>query len=138
MGLPKSRVPRLALIGGVLGALTAYGMQWFCNAFDYPINVGGRSLHAAPSWVPITFELGVLFSAFFIFFGSLGFFGLPRLYHPVFESDDFRRASGGTFWASVQTDGDKDHEERVSKRLRELGATHVSTVPDASTMEEEP
>ncbi len=135
LGLPKSKVPLLALIGGLLGASTGYGMQWWMNASSYPLNVGGRPLHSAPSWVPITFELGVLFAAFFIFFGSLGMFGLPRVYHPVFESAEFRRASIGTFWVSVETGDDADRAARVLQKLQELGAAHVAKVDDAAAME---
>jgi hypothetical protein len=113
-------------------------MQWWMNAIDYPINVGGRPLHSAPQWVPITFELGVLFSAFAIFFGSLGLFGFPRPYHPVFEDEEFRRASINSFWISVETKDDAAHNERVLQRLRELGAAHVSTVADAASLPEEP
>jgi len=71
LGLRKSRVPWIALTGGLTGVTTAYLLQWFTNAVDYPINVGGRPLQAAPAFIPITFELGVLFAAFSIFFGLL-------------------------------------------------------------------
>ena len=128
IGLPKSRVPLFALCGGLAGVCTGYAMQWWTNAHDYPLNVGGRPLHSALQWVPITFELGVLFAAFAIFFGSIGLFGLPRPYHPVFESEDFRRASVGTFWISVDTTGDQARADRVQARLRELGALHVAAV----------
>jgi hypothetical protein len=131
LGLTRSRVPALALTGGLLGAFTGYGMQWWMNAVDYPINVGGRPLHSAPSWVPITFELGVLFASFFIFFGSLGLFGFPRPYHPVFEAEEFRRASVGTFWVSVDLGVEAGRASRVQQRLEELGAMHVSIVEGA-------
>lgn len=138
IGLPKSVVPKFALGGGLLGVLTGYGMQWWMNAVDYPINVGGRPLHSAPSWVPITFEVGVLFASFAIFFGSLGLFGFPRPYHPVFEDESFRRASIDSFWISVETAGDAARSERALARLRELGAVHVSTVADAASLPGEP
>ncbi len=138
IGLPKSRVTKFALGGGLLGACTGYAMQWWMNAVDYPINVGGRPLHSAPSWVPITFELAVLFAAFAIFFGSIGLFGLPRTYHPVFEDDAFRRASINTFWISVELRDDPKRAERLLARLSELGASHVSSVADAASLPEEP
>lgn len=128
MGLPKSKVPLFALCGGLTGVCTGYAMQWWMNAHDYAINVGGRPLHSAPQWIPITFELGVLFAAFAIFFGSLGRFGLPRPYHPVFESEEFRRASVGTFWISVDTTGDEARAAGVQARLRELGGQQILLV----------
>ena len=128
IGLPKSKMPLFGLVGGLVGVCTGYGMQWWMNAFDYPINVGGRPLHSAPQWIPITFELGVLFAAFALFFGSIGLFGLPRPYHPIFEAEEFRRASVGSFWISVETTGDDARTARVQETLRELGALHVSAV----------
>jgi hypothetical protein len=133
MGLPKSRLPRFAFVGGVTGAATGYLMQWWMNAVDYPINVGGRPLHSSPQWVPITFELGVLFAAFAIFFGSLGLFGFPRVYHPVFESEEFRRASVGTFWISVDLTDDPSRVDGLRQRLTELGAVHVTVVEGVPT-----
>src|SRR4051812_41273558 len=60
LGLKKSWVPLIVLVGGLGGALLGYTMQWYLNAVDFPINVGGRPAHSAPSFVPITFEVGVL------------------------------------------------------------------------------
>ena len=128
IGLPKSKVPLFALCGGIAGVCTGYAMQWWMNAVDYPINVGGRPLHSTPQWIPITFELGILFAAFAIFFGSLGLFGFPKPYHPVFESEEFRRASVGTFWISIDTTGDAARATRAQEKLRDLGALHISAV----------
>ena len=127
LDLPKSRVPLFALAGGLGGAAIGYSMQWWMNAVDYPINVGGRPLHSAPASIPITFELGVLMAAFAIFFGSLILFGFPRPYHPVFEDEEFRRASVDTFWVSAETSSPQ-HERALTERLQALGAMHVSTV----------
>ena len=128
LGLPKSKVTLFAFCGGMVGVATGYCMQWWMNAIDYPINVGGRPMHSTPQWIPITFELGVLFAAFAIFFGSLGLFGFPKPYHPVFESEEFRRASVGTFWISIDTTGDAARAARAQDRLRELGALQISAV----------
>jgi Protein of unknown function (DUF3341) len=128
LGIPKSIVPKIALAGGLLGVINGYGLQVFCNVIDYPINVGGRPLHGFPSNIPITFESAILFTALSIFFGSIALFGLPRPYHPVFESETFRSASLDRFWISIESDllpqDLKSHEEK----LRELGAVHVETV----------
>jgi hypothetical protein len=122
--LPRSRVPLLVLVGGLLGAAAGYVMQWWCNAVDFPINVGGRPFHSTWSFVPITFETGVLGAAFAAFFGLFILLRLPRLHHPIFEVNAFRSASLDSFWISIHTD-----ERKVAEAdLRALGAIEVEVV----------
>lgn len=129
LGLPRSRVPLVALVAGVTGALGGYLMQWYLAAVDWPLNVGNRPPHSAPAFIPVTFELGILFASLAIFFGLLGgFFGFPRLHHPVFEVEAFRSASIDGLWLSAEVEG-KDAEP-VAAELRRLGARHVAIVPE--------
>jgi hypothetical protein len=126
LGLRRSPVPRYALAGGLLGAAGGYVMQWWTNAVDFPINVANRPPHSPPAFIPITFELGVLFSAFAIFFGLMALFRLPRLHHPVFEAESFRSASVDAFWVGLEIDPGRAGE--LETELRRMGATHVSVV----------
>ena len=131
VGLRRSRLPQLALVFGLGGAAAAYLIQWFANAVNWPLNVGGRPPHSAPSFIPITFETGVLISAFAIFFGLWLLLGLPRPYHPVFEVEAFRSASTDGFWLSVEAE-QPSLGEKVAERLRALGARQVSIVSQQS------
>jgi hypothetical protein len=127
LGLPPSKVPLIALGGALTGIATAILMQFWMNAVDYPINVGGRPIISIPAYVPITFELAVLFAALSIFFGLMALSRLPQPYHPVFESEEFRSASTHGYWLSIpQVEG--LNAEDVMNQLRELGATHVTVV----------
>ena len=92
LGLPKSIIPKMVGTGALFGVLGGYTLLYWCSVIAYPINVGGRPLHSAPAFIPITFECGVLLSALTAFFGVLAWMGYPRLYHPVFEAPGFRRA----------------------------------------------
>jgi hypothetical protein len=127
LGLPPSRVPFIALGGALTGMCTALAMQTWMNTYDYPLNVGGRPLLSLPAWVPITFELSVLFAAFGIFFGLLALSRLPQPYHPVFESDAFRSASTHGYWLSVPQATGQD-ATAVMDQLKSLGATQVTLV----------
>ncbi len=128
LGLPRSTVPIVTLVAGVTGAVTGYLLQWFTVGFDWPLNVGNRPPHSPPAFVPVTFELGVLFAALSIFFGLLfAYFRFPRVSHPVFEVEAFRSASIDGMWISAAvTDADADG---VAGTLRRLGARDVSLVP---------
>ena len=128
LGLGRSTVPLVALVAGVTGALSGYLLQWYVNGFDWPLDVGGRPAHAAPAFIPVTFELGVLFASFTIFIGLLGwYFGFPRVHHPVFEVEGFRSATIDALWLSAEVDGDA---EPVAAELRKLGARQVTVVPE--------
>lgn len=103
-GLMGQRRPLLTWIVfwfGMAGAVAAFLVQWFVNAVDYPINVGGRPLFSLPAWVPIIFEMGVLAAGFTAFFGLLVATGLPRLWYPTFEVPGFESATVDGFWLSV-------------------------------------
>lgn len=127
LGLPPSKVPFIALGGAITGAITALSFQTYMNTIDYPLNVGGRPLLSLPSWIPITFELAVLLTAFGVFFGILGLSRLPQPYHPVFEHDAFRTASTHGYWLSVPKLAGVDVQD-VQSKLQSLGATQVTVV----------
>jgi hypothetical protein len=132
LGLPRSKVPLVALAGGVLGALGGYVMQAWMNGVDWPINVGNRPPHGFWTNIPITFESGVLIAVLSIFFSSIFyFFALPRPYHPVFESEQFRTASLDAFWVSIET-GEEEPVADLEKKLRDTGARRVHTVEESA------
>lgn len=116
IGFHKTRVPFIVLLGGICGALTAYGMQWYSAVVDYRLNVGGRPPHSWPAFVPITFELTVLFAAIAGLVGMLALNGLPRPYHPVFNVPEFKLASQTRFFLCIEAD---DHVFQV-KEVREF------------------
>lgn len=128
LGLRKSVVPLIALVGGVLGAIGGYVMQYWMNAVDYPINVANRPLHGAPANIPITFECAVLLSTLFIVFGLFALCGFPRPWHPAFDAPGFESHSVDGLWLSVRTD--RARAESVMQELERLGGARVSAVSE--------
>jgi hypothetical protein len=98
----KNPLPAIVLIGGLLGAITAWSMQTYIAIWDFPINVGGRPLYSWPSFIVILFELTVLFAAIAAFAGCLSLASLPRPHHPVFEVDRFKSATQDGFFLCVE------------------------------------
>ena len=125
-------VPLLALVAGLGGAGFAYLTQWFTNAVDYPLIVGGRPLNSPPTHIPITFELGVLSAALTIVGTLLVLFGFPRVAHPVFHLEAFKSATVDGFWVSVTVDGGREEASRAEEALRAAGARQVSVVEEES------
>ncbi len=131
LGLRRSTVPLLTLVMGVVGAVSGYLLQWWTVGVAWPLNVGNRPPHSAPAFIPVTFELGVLFASLGIFLGLLfGYFRFPRVHHPVFEVEAFRSASIDGLWLSAAVG--RTEADEVAGDLRRLGARSISIVPEES------
>jgi hypothetical protein len=130
LGLPRSKLPLVVFAGGLTGTATALLMQWFSATVHYPINVGGRPLASWPSFIPITFELTVLFAAFAAVLGMLGMNGLPMPYHPIFNAPRFALASRDRFFLCIEARDPLFDPEATSRFLATLGARVVSEVED--------
>ncbi len=118
-------LPAIVLAGGVLGGFTAWIMQWYIAAIDFPINVGGRPLYSWPSFVPITFELTVLFASLAAFFGALAICGLPCLHHPVFNLQDFGRVSNDRFMLCIESRDVKFSADQTAEFLEQFEPLRV-------------
>jgi len=129
LALPPSPMPRFVAAGAFTGAATGYLMQWYCAAVSFPINIGGRPMQSAPSFIPITFELAILFGAFGAFFGLFARLRLPRLHHPVFDAPGFARATVDRYWLSASA-VDSCEGAALETALAALGAAEITVVSD--------
>ena len=70
LGLKKSRLPWFCLFLGIVGAVSKIWFEYWSSAQDWPLNVGGKPWNSLPAFVPITFEVMVLFAGLgtFLFF----------------------------------------------------------------------
>jgi hypothetical protein len=101
--LHKNKLPLIVLVGGIVGGLTGYLLQYYITVISFPINIGGRPLHSWPSYIIITFELTILFGALSAVLGMLGLCGLPMPYHPVFNAPRFALASRNRFFLCIES-----------------------------------
>ena len=127
LGSADERLPRLALIGAVIGGVGTYALQWFSATVDYPINVGGRT-PAWPGLIPSTFEMTVLGAVLAIFFGVLLRSRLPRLYHPVFNDAGFAAASSDGFFLCIEAADPHYDALQTRNFLERLQPLRVSVV----------
>ena len=126
----KSYLANLIFCGGALGAITGFSMQSFANVWHYPINIGGRPDYSWPSFIIITFEMTILFSALTATFGMLLLNGLPRPHHPVFSVPQFDRASQDRFFVAVHASDPKFQRDGTRTFLEGLGPASVAEVPN--------
>ena len=129
LGFRTRAVPLLALTGGLTGVVTGFGMQAGIHAVLLPINVGGRPLVSWPAFIPVTFEMGVLFSALFTVVGLLVLNRLPEPYHPVFNVPAFGRATRDRFFLCIEASDARFDALQTRQFLQSLGAREVSDVP---------
>jgi hypothetical protein len=118
-------VPLITLLAGAAGALTGYYLQYLIAAIVYPLNIGGRPLNSWPAFIPIIFELTVLFASCAAFFSTLYFAGFPALYHPMFRIPSFRRASDDGFFLCVEARDTAYHGEATAQFLHSLDPLRV-------------
>lgn len=102
LGMRKTRIPFVVLMGGLVGASVGFFMQYYSMAINYKFNVGGRPYNSWPVFIPITFELLILVGSFAAFLGMMFLNGLPHPHHPVFNVPQFARSSQDRFFLCIE------------------------------------
>jgi hypothetical protein len=128
IGFRWTAVPLITLIGGVGGGLTGFGLQYWCSAITYPLNIGGRPLNSWPAFIPVTFELTVLGAAIFAVVGMIALNKLPQPHHPVFNVERFAHASTDRFFLCIEARDPKFNLAESARFLQGLKAQHVGEV----------
>jgi hypothetical protein len=129
LGFRKTRMPLVVLIGGIVGCLSGWALQYYTNVIAYPLNIGGRPLNSWPSWVPVIFELTVLVAALSAVLGMLAMNGLPRPHHPLFAIPQFDRATQDRFFICILARDPFFHQQTTRQFLERLGPMEVIDVP---------
>ena len=128
MGVKRSPLPWIVLVMGLTGAAAGFGLQWWVHSAAYPLVISGKPYVAWPAYIPITFEVAVLFAAFGAVFGMLGLNRLPMHYHPLFGSKVFERATDDAFFISIESWDPRFDATDTRKLLESLGARSVELV----------
>jgi hypothetical protein len=125
MGLRSSPVPFICLVMGFIGVQVALLMQGWMNVQDYPIIIGGKPLFSGPAFVPITFEVFVLFAALTITGCLIVFCRLWRWRSPLHDNGIMAEITGARFAVVLDARDTQFSEEQAQTLLKETGSTDI-------------
>lgn len=134
IGFPRTRkhkilrLPLIVLCGGITGGTCGFLLQWYINVINFPLNIDGKPYNSWPSFIPITFELTILFGALSCVLGFIILNGLPHPYHPVFNVPRFALASTDRFFLCIQSQDQKFDPEKTREFLSGLKPVGVYEV----------
>lgn len=125
----RSVLPAVMFAAAIVGGVWGYFIQYWDEAIDYPINVGGRPHNSWPAFMVGAFEIMLLITVAAGLFALLASCRLPRLYHPIFNSPAIERASIDRFVLCVGAADPAFEPERVRAILRAGGGVQIGEVP---------
>lgn len=140
LGQKRTKLPAAILLMGFMGTCTGLALQSWTAASDlalkmgpyifsgYPMNIGGRPMLSIPNFIPVTFEMTVLFAALTAVFGTILLNKLPMPYHPLFNSERFNLASMDKFFLCIEARDEKFDKTRTREFLAGLGPQSVEVV----------
>lgn len=124
-----SEVSIIVLFCGMIGTLTGFLLQYWVSAINYPLNIAGRPYNSWPMFIPVMFELTILFGAFSAFIGMFALNKLPQPYHPVFNVPEFVRASNDGFFLCIEASDPKFRNGETQEFLRKFKPVAIHDVP---------
>ena len=128
MGLGQSKLGWIVLGGGLTGLTLGILLQWWTSAVDYKMIISNKPLFSFQAFVPVTFELMILFSAFATVFGMFALNKLPMLYHAVFKASNFHKVTSDGFFISVEVADEKYNAKTTKALLESLGGKGIEDV----------
>lgn len=136
MGLPYTILPVIVFFAGMTGTCLAIFLQVFTNALEfniwavvpvvgYQFEVSGKPLISAPAFVPVAFELTVLFAALTTVSFMLLLNQLPCLYHPVLKSPKMKRITDDRFMLVIEAKDPNFVRADTESFLESLGPERI-------------
>lgn len=128
LDLHQTHMPLVVLLGGIVGGVGGYVLQYWINVIDYPLTIGGRPLHSWPVFIPVTFELTILIAALAAVLGMLALNGLPMPYHPLFNVPRFASVTRDGFFLCIEARDPQFDRAETRRFLESLGVCEVAEV----------
>lgn len=131
-GIKRSPIPFVTFIAGLTGGICAFSLEYWTSAVDWPINVGGKPFNSWPAFIPVTFELTVLFAGLATAASMIIFNCLPNIkrkaYDPRLMNDRFAIIIEPADEPNPKANFKEFKESEAAEFLKKQGATDVRTV----------
>lgn len=124
LAIPRSGIPYVTFVAGVTGGGLGLLFQYWTSVISWPINVGGRPFFSGPAFIPITFELMILFAALGSVTAMFIVCGMPRFRVNVHDPD----LTSHKFALFVSEYSQNYDKGRVSEALQSLGAESIKDI----------
>lgn len=121
IGIPRSPIPWVTFIFGTLGLAAGIYFQYWTSAVSWPTLVGGMKFFSLPAFIPVAFEVTILFGALSSVGAMLALCGLPKVDPPILDPD----LSSHRFALWVPESEAGFDADKVQEFLKGLGAKDV-------------
>jgi hypothetical protein len=129
LGLRKSPIAGMVLVMGIIGAISALAFQLWTSGWDYPLMTAGKPYFSWEAFIPITFELTVLFATFTAGLGMLFLLSrLPFFRHPMLRSGSMPLITRDKFALAVESSGESMDADAIAAVLKQAGARSVEVI----------
>jgi mono/diheme cytochrome c family protein len=120
----------MVLVMGVIGAVSALALELWTSGADYPQTTAGKPYFSWEAFVPIMFEVTVLFATFTAGLGMLLLLNrLPMFRHPMLRSKSLPLVTRDKFALAIESGGAKLLDiDTLSRMLQDAGATSVEVL----------
>ena len=130
MGLKPSQLGYIVMAHGLIGFLGGLALQIWTSTIAYPINISGKPFMNLPAFVPVTFELTILLSAFGAVFGMFFLNNMPKHHNPLFNSERFKKVTDDGFFVVIESSDPLYNDEKTRKFLEDAGAVHLELIEE--------
>lgn len=125
-GIERSWIPWVTFFAGLTGCLSGLWLTWWTSAVNWPINVGGKPMWSLPAFIPIVFELTILFAALASVGVMFAACGLPK-HDPVVVDPDLTSHKFGLI--IYETDS-KYSASEIEAMFKQSGADAIHQVAE--------
>lgn len=126
VGIQRSMIPWVTFIAGVVGFAAGLGLTYYTSAVDWAINIGGKPFFSGPAFIPVVFELTILFAALASVGALFVLCRLPKVDPPVIDPD----LTSHKFAIFIPENDVNYDAARAEQMLKSLGAEEVRRISE--------